>query len=127
MQIAIHIVSSQIVLPQQKAEDSVGAWIEFTGLVRGEESGQRIAGLVYEAYQPMAELEMRRLLEELAVPHPCLSAHVIHRIGVVPVGEAAIYVGVASAHRAKGFALLMGFMDRLKQDVPIWKSGVLPC
>jgi molybdopterin molybdotransferase len=46
---------------------------------------------------------------------------VIHRIGVVPVGEAAIYVGIAGRHRAEAFALLGEFMDRLKKDVPIWK------
>jgi len=44
----------------------------------------------------------------------------------VSAGEAAIYVGIASAHRAEGFALLAAFMDRLKQDVPIWKRRGLP-
>jgi molybdopterin synthase catalytic subunit len=41
------------------------------------------------------------------------------------VGEAAIYVGVAGKHRAEAFTLLMDFMDRLKQDVPIWKRRAL--
>ena len=104
----------------------VGAWVEFRGVVRGEEDDQPIRALEYEAYPPMAEREMRRLLGELAARHPCLSARVIHRIGIVPVGEAAIYVGLASAHRADGFALLAAFMDRLKQDVPIWKRRALP-
>lgn len=105
---------------------SVGAWTEFRGLVRGEEEGEPIGALEYEAYSEMAERELRRLLTELSAPHPCLSARVIHRVGVVPVGEAAIYVGIASAHRAEGFALLAAFMERLKQDVPIWKRRALP-
>jgi molybdopterin molybdotransferase len=50
---------------------------------------------------------------------------VIHRLGVVPAGEAAIYVGLAGQHRAEAFALLAQFMDRLKQDVPIWKRRAL--
>lgn len=104
----------------------LGAWVEFRGVVRGEENGQPIAALEYEAYSPMAEREIRRLLEELSAKHPCLRARVIHRVGIVPVGEAAIYVGIASAHRAEGFALLAAFMDRLKQDVPIWKRRALP-
>jgi len=104
----------------------VGAWVEFRGVVRGEEDGQAIGALEYEAYTPMAEHEMRRLLGELSVQHPCLSARVIHRIGIVRVGEAAIYAGIASAHRAEGFGLLAAFMDRLKQDVPIWKRRALP-
>ncbi len=103
----------------------VGAWTEFRGLVRSEEDGRSIHALEYEAYPEMAEREMRRSLEELSLRHPCLRARVIHRVGIVPVGEAAIYVGIASAHRSEGLALLAGFMDRLKQDVPIWKRRAL--
>ena len=102
-----------------------GAWVEFRGLVRGEENGGVIAALEYEAYSPMAETEMRRIIAELSRVTPCLFARVIHRIGIVPVGEAAIYIGIAGRHRAEAFALLAGFMDRLKQDVPIWKRRAL--
>ena len=105
---------------------NAGSWTEFRGRVRGEEDGQPIRALEYEAYPAMAEGELRRLLGELSAKHPCLSARIIHRVGIVPVGEAAIYAGIASAHRAEGFALLAAFMDRLKQDVPIWKRRGLP-
>ncbi len=74
----------------------------------------------------MAEREIRRLLETLAAQHPCLAAKVIHRIGIIPAGETAIYVGIASRHRGKPLRLLAEFMDRLKQDVPIWKRRALP-
>ena len=102
-----------------------GAWLEFRGVVRSEENGAVIAALEYEAYSPMAETEMRRTITELASGQPCLFVRVIHRIGIVPVGEAAIYIGIAGRHRAEAFALLAGFMDRLKQDVPIWKRRSL--
>ena len=102
-----------------------GAWIEFRGVVRGEENGQSISALEYEAYPEMATREIRRLLEEISRNHPCLATKVIHRIGVIPVGETAIYVGVAAAHRGEAIALLAEFMDRLKQDVPIWKRRAL--
>ena len=98
-----------------------GAWLEFRGLVRVEENGQAISALEYEAYPEMAEREIRRLMVEISTKHPCLAAKVIHRVGIIPVGEAAIYVGIASRHRAEAIALLAEFMDRLKQDVPIWK------
>ena len=103
----------------------VGAWVEFRGVVRGEENGQPIAALEYDVYSPMAEHEMRRIIEEIATAQPCLCVKAIHRIGVIPVGEAAVYVGVAGKHRAEAFAMLTGFMDRLKQDVPIWKHRAL--
>lgn len=104
---------------------TAGAWVEFRGVVRGEENGQNISALEYEAYAPMAEREIHRLLTEISAVHPCLAARVIHRVGVVPVGEAAIYIGVAGKHRAEAIALLAAFMDRLKQDVPIWKRRAL--
>ena len=127
MEIEIQITHAPIAdqLPSPEVA-GLGAWVEFRGVVRGEENGQPIGALEYEAYSPMAEREMRRLLGELSAKHPCLSARVIHRIGIVRVGEAAIYAGIASAHRAEGFGLLAAFMDRLKQDVPIWKRRALP-
>lgn len=126
MQIEIQLTNSSIaaeLLPVPLT--GAGAWVEFRGVVRGEENGQPIAALDYEAYSPMAEKEMRRIIEEIAVTQPCLFAKVIHRVGIVPVGVAAIYVGVAGTHRAEAFALLTQFMDRLKQDVPIWKRRAL--
>lgn len=108
------------------ASGAQGAWLEFRGIVRGEENGQKISALEYEAYPEMAEREMRRLIGEIALRHPCLAAKIIHRIGTIPVGETAIYVGVASSHRGEGIALLAEFMDQLKQDAPIWKRRAWP-
>jgi molybdopterin molybdotransferase len=127
MEIEIQLTTSPIagkILPPTSGVE--GAWLEFRGVVRGEENGQSIAALEYEAYLEMAEREIRRLLETLAAKHPCLAARVIHRVGVIPVGETAIYVGVAGRHRAEAITLLAEFMNRLKQDVPIWKRRALP-
>jgi molybdopterin molybdotransferase len=102
-----------------------GAWVEFRGLVRSEENNTEISALEYEAYAGMAEREMRRLIAAVSEQQPCLAVKVVHRIGVVPVGETAVYVGVAAKHRGAAFAVLAGFMDQLKQDVPIWKRRAL--
>ena len=107
-------------------EGAAGSWVEFTGLVRGHEDGQTIAALEYEAYPAMAVAQMNRILADLGAQHPCLLARVVHRVGIIPTGEAALYVGIASAHRQEGLALLTEFMNRLKQDVPIWKVRAIP-
>ena len=81
MEIEIQLTCSRI--PEQKPPEGVpglGAWVEFSGVVRSEEDGREIAALEYEAYSPMAEQEMRRILLELASHHPCLGARVLHRI-----------------------------------------------
>ena len=122
MEIEIQITSERIVLPRQpQTAGDTGAVAEFSGVVRREENNQPIRALEYEAYAPMAERVMREILTDLAIKFPCQTARVIHRTGVVPVGETAIYIRITARHRAEAFALLVGFMDRLKQDVPIWK------
>ncbi|CAM3180681.1 molybdopterin synthase catalytic subunit [Rariglobus hedericola] len=126
MHIEILISPSVITPPASSVDAGVGALATFTGTVRGSENDQPISALVYEAYQPMAETVMHRLLTELAATHPCHFVFVQHRTGTVPVGEAAIHIAVQAKHRAPAFALLAAFMDRLKQDVPIWKTDTLP-
>src|SRR5271154_1186618 len=116
-------IAGKISAPSQIGEH--GAWIEFRGIVRDSENGGKISALEYEAYPEMAGREIRRLLEEISKKNPCLAAKVIHRVGIIPVGETAIYVGVAAKHRAEAIALLGEFMDRLKQDVPIWKRRAI--
>jgi molybdopterin molybdotransferase len=127
MEIEIQLTTEPIAekTPPPPSAGMNGAWLEFRGVVRGEENGHAIYALEYEAYPEMAEREIRRLLQEIATRHPCLAAKAIHRVGIIPVGETAIYVGVASPHRATAIALLAEFMDRLKQDVPIWKRRAL--
>jgi molybdopterin molybdotransferase len=126
MEIEIELTTSPIAEKiLSPADGAAGAWLEFRGVVRGEENSQPIAALEYEAYPEMAEREIRRLLESLAAKHPCLAARVIHRVGVIPAGETAIYVGVVGRHRSEAIALLAEFMDRLKQNVPIWKRRAI--
>lgn len=129
MQVDIAISSARLddhALLSANASDQTGAVAEFKGLVRREEAGKPIAALEYEAYQPMAENTMRRIVEDLGKTHPCERVVIVHRVGIVPVGEAAITIRVCSKHRAEAFALLSSFMDRLKQDVPIWKIRGVP-
>ncbi len=129
MKIEIHITSRPIAATDAfpaEFSGAAGASVNFSGVVRDTEDGKAIAALEYEAYSPMAENQMRRILESLAEKFPCLAVRVIHRVGVIPAGETAIWVGVVSKHRGEAYALLTEFMNRLKVDVPIWKSRTLP-
>jgi molybdopterin synthase catalytic subunit len=111
---------------REPASEQTGAVVEFKGIVRREENGAPIAALEYEAYQTMAEAMMHRIAVELGAQHPCDRVLILHRIGLIPVGEAAIIIRATAKHRAGAFALVSGFMDRLKQDVPIWKVRGIP-
>lgn len=129
MQVEITI-TRQVIAPRRERPlqlpGEYGAMAEFEGLVRGEEDGKAIAALEYEAYEPMAQQMMRQIISEIGLRQPCLFVGVTHRIGLVPVGEAAIQIIVAARHRAPAFAMLAGFMDRLKQEAPIWKVRAIP-
>ena len=98
-----------------------GAVVDFYGVVRGEEKGTPCAGLDYEAHLTMAEKELRRICRELAVIHPCREVFFLHRTGHVPAGQPSLQVRVAAPHRAEAFAFAQQLIDRMKQDVPIWK------
>lgn len=122
MKISVHLGPGKITSPEDFSEASEGAVVTFSGVVRGEENGKPIRSLFYEAYRPMADNRIREILQDLSRPFPCTSAEVIHRLGSVPVGETSLFVRVRAAHRAEAFQLLTGFLDQLKQDVPIWKT-----
>ncbi len=119
-------IAENVPQPEFSPSAKTGAWLEFRGVVRGEENGQAISALEYEAYPEMAGREIRRLLADISTRHPCLAVKVVHRVGIIPVGDTAIYVGVASPHRGEAIALLAEFLNRLKQDVPIWKRRGIP-
>jgi molybdopterin synthase catalytic subunit len=124
MEIEIHFTHEPIVAPPPVLPSrEIGACVGFQGLVRELEQGQALAGLHYEAYQPMAGQQMRRIFEELGAAHPCASVYFIHRLGWVPVGEVSIFIRVLASHRREALAVCGEAIDRMKQDVPIWKVG----
>ena len=102
-----------------------GAWLEFRGVVRGEENGRVIASGIRMLYPENGEAANPSHPGIAASRHPCLAVKIIHRTGVIGVGETAIYAGISGAHRGEAIALLTEFMHRLKQDVPIWKARAL--
>jgi molybdopterin synthase catalytic subunit len=116
-------LSSDPIAPLPDAGDSTaGAVITFSGVVRDKEENHPITSLFYEAYHPMAEAQIRDIAQKLSNQHPCTSVEILHRLGHIQVGEISLWIRVMAPHRAEAFALLTQFLDRLKQDVPIWKT-----
>ena len=103
-------------------QSDCGAVVDFHGVVRADENGDEISGLFYEAYQPMAEQQMEKIIRELLDHYPCRLVAVTHRLGFVAAGQASIAVRVAAPHRQEAISFLAEFMNRLKKDVPIWKK-----
>ncbi len=46
----------------------------------------------------------------------------MHRLGRLAVGDVAVWVGAAAAHRAEAFAACREIIDEIKHRLPIWKK-----
>lgn len=99
-----------------------GAVVSMAGTVRDSEAGEAIASIVYEAYEPMAEREIRETVAH-AEKAWGVSAWAVHRLGRVPAGEAAVLVAAAGVHREEAFAACRFLIDEIKHRAPIWKTA----
>lgn len=98
-----------------------GAVACFVGRVRDHNEGAAVVRLDYQAYAPMAEALMHRIAAAARERHQLSSIAVVHRVGELSVGEAAVVVVTASPHRAAALDACREVIDAVKADVPIWK------
>lgn len=99
-----------------------GAVVLFLGTVRDHSRGLAIASLEYEAYERMAEKELARVEQEMRERWPIEAAAIVHRLGVMSIGEVTVAIAVSTAHRKDAFEACRYAIDRIKQVVPIWKT-----
>ncbi|HEX7081372.1 MAG TPA: molybdenum cofactor biosynthesis protein MoaE [Gammaproteobacteria bacterium] len=101
---------------------SAGACATFEGWVRDHNEGEAVTALEYEAYEPVAVAEGREILAEAMRRFDVIAAHAEHRVGVLAIGDCAVWVGVTAAHRGAAFDACRFIIDEIKQRVPIWKK-----
>ncbi len=94
----------------------------FVGTVRNHSDGKRVRQLEYSAYVPMAEKLMREIEDEITHRWPVDRVVLVHRIGILRVGEVSVITAVSAAHRAEAFEACRYAIDRVKSTVPIWKK-----
>jgi|TARA_B100001971_G_scaffold195337_1_gene202104 molybdopterin synthase catalytic subunit len=100
-----------------------GAVVLFSGNARDHAEGRAdVTGLVYEAYEEHAEPRLLRVADEARRRWPAVARiALLHRVGSVPIGEAAVVVVASSAHRGEAFSAGRFCIDAVKATVPIWK------
>lgn len=109
---------------EEERVGAVGAVLIFEGIVRRDEEGEPIEALDYTAYEPMAQNQIRAICDELIAGLGLTSIAVEHSRGRIPVGACSFRLTIRSAHRKEALRAADEFIDRLKQDVPIWKEPV---
>jgi molybdopterin synthase catalytic subunit len=109
-------------LMQSVRLDSSGAVASFVGVVRDHHEGRRVHHLVYEAYAPMAEQELRDIAAQMRQRWQISRVALAHRTGRLEIGEASVAVVVAAPHRREALEACSFGIEQIKKTVPIWKK-----
>jgi molybdopterin synthase catalytic subunit len=110
------------VLVERVLRPADGAYVLFEGVVRNHHEGKAVESIFYDAYRPMAEKEMSRIVSEISARFPDVALAVVHRLGRLVVGDSSIAIVASSPHRAESFEACRLMIDRIKETVPIWKK-----
>jgi molybdopterin synthase catalytic subunit len=107
--------------------DTAGAVVSFSGVVRNHDGGKAVTRLSYSAH-PTAHQVMADVVAGLVAEHSGdtstqpVRIWAAHRIGMLEIGEPALVCAVSAAHRGQAFTVCSELVDRIKEQVPIWKE-----
>ena len=101
-------------------DDTSGGLTLFVGRVRDHDGGKGVSGLDYSAH-PTALEKLEEVCARVAEEYDVLGVAAVHRTGSLDIGDIAVVVATASAHRGEAFAASRALIDTLKAEVPIWK------
>jgi molybdopterin synthase catalytic subunit len=104
------------------AEFGHGALVTFVGRARDRaDDGRTVLELEYEAYPEMAESVLAAIVVEAEERWQESRVAVVHRIGPVPIGEAAVAIVTATMHRSDAYDANRFVIEAIKERLPIWK------
>jgi molybdopterin synthase catalytic subunit len=104
------------------ADRTAGGTCLFLGTVRDHSATGAVTGLTYEAWEEMAAKRLEEIGEEMLEKWPVRKVALLHRTGDLVIGEASVVVACSAPHRAEAFDACRYGIERLKEDVPIWKK-----
>lgn len=110
-------------LAHMVASPHAGATVTFSGDVRDHDHGRSVAQLEYEGH-PSAREVLLDIAHEVAARHPVIALGVIHRVGALAIGDAALIAAVSAAHRGAAFAACADLVDTTKARLPVWKHQI---
>jgi len=104
------------------ADPSAGGTCVFVGTVRDHSAAGSVTGLTYEAWEELAAKRLKEIGGEMLEKWPVRKVALLHRTGDLAIGEASVVVACSAPHRAEAFDACRYGIERLKEDVPIWKK-----
>ena len=103
-----------------------GAIVSFTGITRGEDDGEEVLRLEFDAWQDKLSETLHSLAEQAIDRFGLKSVAMAHRTGSVGPSENIVAIHVASPQRKEGFEGCSWLIDELKGQAPLWKKEVKP-
>jgi molybdopterin synthase catalytic subunit len=104
------------------ADPRAGGTVLFVGTVRDHAGTERVTGLDYEAWEERAASSMEAIGEQIFDRWPICRVALVHRVGVLGVGEVSVVVCCSAPHREAAFEAARFGIERIKSDAPIWKK-----
>ena len=102
------------------SDSTTGAVVLFSGDVRDHDNGRAVISLTYEGH-PSAQNVLETVVNDFAAHSHVTAIAAVHRVGVIPIGEAALVVAVGSSHRGDAFSAVAALVDLIKERLPVWK------
>ena len=106
-------------------DPEAGGIVLFVGTIRNRTGAEKVKGLEYEVYHPMAQRMIGQLEREIRRRWPVKSVTMIHREGKLKIGEVSVAVAVSAAHRREAFDAARYAIEQIKRSFPIWKREKL--
>lgn len=99
-----------------------GALVTFSGDVREPSQGRRTVSISYTAYEEMAQRQLEEIERAARERFAITGLRIMHRLGILAVGETSVFIAAAAQHRAEAFDACRFAIEELKRLVPIWKE-----
>ena len=107
---------------EQMGDEECGAYVQFEGWIRNLNEGRGVNRLEYEVYEPLANSEGQKVIDEAIEKFGLTQAVCIHRAGLLELGDCAVIAAVTSPHRDEAFKGCRYIIDEVKVRLPIWKK-----
>lgn len=107
------------------ADDAAGAVVTFGGVVRDHDGGRSVDHIEYSAH-PDAGRIVAEVAADIVARFPLDAIAVVHRVGVLRVGDVALAAAVSGAHRQEAFAACAELVEEVKRRLPVWKKQQFP-
>jgi molybdopterin synthase catalytic subunit len=107
------------------ADPGAGGAVLFSGSVRDHSDAGEVTGLVYEAWPERVTACLEEVGHELFDRWPVRKVALMHRTGLLRIGEVSVVVCCSAPHRADAFEAARHGIERIKKEAPIWKKETL--